>query len=58
VLEANPLTYLLPLVRDPVYRGVLPPASTLAAATVAAAVSLVAGYAIFRKLEPRHIHHF
>jgi ABC-type polysaccharide/polyol phosphate export permease len=58
VLEANPLTYLLPLVRDPVYRGVLPPASTLAAATVAAVVSLVAGYTIFRKLEPRHIHHF
>ena len=58
VLDANPLTYLLPLVRDPVYRGVLPPASTLATATAAAAVSLVAGYWIFRKLEPRHIHHF
>ncbi len=58
VLDLNPLTYLLPLVRDPVYRGVLPPASTLATATIAAAVSLVAGYTIFRKLEPRHIHHF
>jgi ABC-type polysaccharide/polyol phosphate export permease len=58
VLEVNPLTYLLPLVRDPVYRGALPPGSTLLAATAWAVVSLVAGYWIFRKLEPRHIHHF
>ena len=58
VLEVNPLTYLLPLVRDPVYRGVLPPASTVAAATAVSAVTLVVGYWIFRKLEPRHIHHF
>ena len=58
ILEANPLTYLLPLVRDPVYLGVLPPAATLATATGCAVVSLVLGYAVFRKLEPRHIHHF
>jgi ABC-type polysaccharide/polyol phosphate export permease len=58
VLEANPLTYLLPLVRDPVYRGALPPLEIVGAATAWAVVSLVAGYTIFRKLEPRHIHHF
>ena len=58
VLELNPLTYLLPLVRDPVYLGVLPPARALAVATGCALSSLVAGYLVFRKLEPRHIHHF
>jgi ABC-type polysaccharide/polyol phosphate export permease len=58
VLEANPLTYLLPLVRDPVYRGTLPPLETIGAAAAWAAGSLVAGYLVFRKLEPRHIHHF
>ena len=58
VLRLNPLSYLLPLVRDPVYLGELPPAETIGLAVLCAATTLVAGYAVFRRLEPRHIHHF
>ena len=58
VLQINPLTYLLPLVRDPVYRGELPPLETIGLAALCAATTLALGYAVFRRLEPRHIHHF
>ena len=57
-LRLNPMTYLLPLVRDPVYRGQLPPLETVAWALAWAGGSLFAGYLVFRRLEPRHIHHF
>ena len=57
-LLLNPFSYLVPLVRDPVYYGTLPPLQAVAIATALAAVSLVVGFAVFVKLEPRHIHHF
>lgn len=57
-LELNPITYLLPLVRDPVYSGTLPPLQTIAIATSFSVASLVLGFALFAKLEKRHIHHF
>jgi lipopolysaccharide transport system permease protein len=57
-LGLNPITYLLPLVRDPVYSGTLPPLQTIAIATSLSVVSLVLGFTLFAKLEKRHIHHF
>lgn len=57
-LTVNPLTYLLPLTRAPVYLGVLPPLATVATAAAIAAGSLLLGFAVFLRLEPRHIHHF
>ena len=57
-LSINPLSYLVPLVRDPVYYGRIPPPATLALATAIALSTLVLGFRVFVKLEPRHIHHF
>ena len=56
-LRINPLSYLIPLVRDPVYYGRLPSLPTLAVALLWAAGALLLGFAVFTRLEPRHIHH-
>ena len=56
-LRLNPLSYLLPLVRDPVYYGRLPPLATTSSAAGAALISLLVGFAVFQKLSPRHIHY-
>jgi ABC-type polysaccharide/polyol phosphate export permease len=57
-LEANPISYLVPLVRDPIYYGRLPDATTLLVGAALSLGTLVAGFRIFIKLEPRHIHYF
>jgi lipopolysaccharide transport system permease protein len=56
-LRINPLTYLVPLVRDPVYYGRLPPFPIVAVALLSAVGALVVGFTVFSRLEPRHIHH-
>src|SRR5216683_2459869 len=56
-LRVNPLSYLIPLVRDPVYYGRLPSLPTVAVALAWAAGALLLGFAVFTRLEPRHIHH-
>jgi ABC-type polysaccharide/polyol phosphate export permease len=57
-LRLNPISSLVPLVREPVYYGRLPDAATLAAAVAWSLGALVVGYLVFRRLEKRHIHHF
>jgi len=57
-LRLNPITYLVPLFRDPVYYGRIPPLSTLGIASGCAVAMLLLGYRVFVRLEPRHIHHF
>jgi lipopolysaccharide transport system permease protein len=56
-LAANPMTYLIALVRDPVYYGRVPDLSTLGIATGFSFASLALGFAIFSRLESRHIHY-
>jgi lipopolysaccharide transport system permease protein len=56
-LAANPMTYLIDLVREPVYYGRVPDAFTLLMAAGCALVSLVFGFAVFSRLESRHIHY-
>ncbi|HEY4882614.1 MAG TPA: ABC transporter permease [Myxococcales bacterium] len=56
-LRANPVTYLLPLIRDPVYYGRLPPISAVGIASLESALTLAIGFAIFHRLSPRHIHY-
>jgi lipopolysaccharide transport system permease protein len=56
-LRLNPLSYLLPLVRDPVYYGRLPPLSVLGVATGGSLFMLALGFAVFQRLAPRHIHY-
>jgi len=56
-LQVNPLTYLVGLVRDPVYYGRLPPLGGVALASAAALAALFIGFSIFNRLSPRHIHY-
>jgi homopolymeric O-antigen transport system permease protein len=56
-LKLNPLSYLIPLVRDPVYYARLPSLTTVAVALAWALGAVLAGFAVFTRLEPRHIHH-
>jgi len=56
-LRLNPLSYLLPLVRDPVYYGRLPPLSVLGFASAGSLAMLAIGLAVFQRLAPRHIHY-
>src|SRR5438105_9261182 len=51
-LAVNPLSYMLPLVRDPVYYGRLPPLATIGAASLFAGAALLLGFTIFVRLSP------
>src|SRR6185369_103049 len=57
LLRLNPLTYLLPLFRDPVYYGRLPPLPVVAVASLESALMLAVGFLVFHRLAPRHIHY-
>jgi lipopolysaccharide transport system permease protein len=56
-LAVNPITYLIPLVRDPVYYARLPSLLVVGVASAWAAFALVLGFAVFVRLSPRHIHY-
>lgn len=56
-LRLNPLSYLLPLVRDPVYYGRLPPLLVLGVAAGGSLLMLAVGFAVFQRLSPRHVHY-
>jgi ABC-type polysaccharide/polyol phosphate export permease len=57
-LRVNPMSYLLPLVRDPVYYGRFPPLHVVAVAVAYAVASVAIGFTVFTHFERRHIHHF
>ncbi len=52
IVERNPLTYLIEIVRAPIYYGQLPAPRTIAAALAVSLVSLLCGWLIFRRLAP------
>ncbi len=56
-LAVNPMTYLIPLVRDPVYYARFPSLLVVAVAAAWSIGALVVGFAVFVRLSPRHIHH-
>jgi ABC-type polysaccharide/polyol phosphate export permease len=56
-IKLNPLVYIVEIVRDPVYYGIIPSPTTLMIAVVLALGSLAIGWMIFRHLAPRfHAH--
>jgi ABC-type polysaccharide/polyol phosphate export permease len=57
LLRFNPLLYLLQLVRDPVYYGRMPPPQAIWISSAAAVAVLFIGFAVFKRLSPRHIHY-
>lgn len=50
LIEANPLMYLLQIVRDPVYNGRIPSMQFIGIAAGAAGLSFLIGWAVFRRL--------
>lgn len=57
MLALNPLAYVLEIVRDPIYYGILPSPLTLTIAVVMAIGSVAFGWMIFSRLAPRfHAH--
>jgi len=57
LIKLNPLVYIVEIVRDPIYYGIIPSRETLLVATVISLGSLAAGWMIFRHMAPRfHAH--
>lgn len=57
LVKLNPLVYIVEVVRDPIYYGILPAHTTLLLATVLAVGSLSIGWMIFRAIAPKfHAH--
>jgi ABC-type polysaccharide/polyol phosphate export permease len=56
-LALNPMSYLIPLLRDPVFYARLPPAPEIALAACISIAVFAIGLAVFTRLSPRHIHH-
>jgi len=52
IVDWNPLTYLIEIVRAPIYDGHLPDPRTTIAALAISLISLLSGWLIFRRLAP------
>jgi ABC-2 type transport system permease protein len=50
LIDANPMTPLLELLRAPIYNGRLPDEHTLLVSSISALVALVVGWQLFRRL--------
>mgnify|MGYP003575225944 CR=1 FL=1 len=56
-IKLNPLAYIVEIVRDPIYYGILPSPTTLLLGVVLSLGSLAIGWMVFRHLAPRfHAH--
>jgi ABC-type polysaccharide/polyol phosphate export permease len=56
-IKLNPLVYIVQIVRDPIYNGIVPSPTTSLIAVVLAVGALAIGWMIFRHLAPRfHAH--
>jgi len=57
LIKFNPMTYIVEIVRDPIYYGIIPSRATLLLATVVSFGALAIGWMIFRHMAPRfHAH--
>jgi ABC-2 type transport system permease protein len=57
ILKVNPLIYILQIVRDPIYYGIVPARLTLVIAATLAVASLTIGWIVFRHLAPKFYPH-
>ena len=53
LVKLNPLVYIVEIVRDPIYYGIIPSRATLLLATILSLGSLAIGWMIFRYMAPR-----
>jgi ABC-2 type transport system permease protein len=57
LVRLNPLAYIVEIVRDPIYYGIVPSPATLLVAAVTSFGSLAVGWMVFRALAPRFYAH-
>src|SRR6185503_12083349 len=53
LIKLNPLVYIVEIVRDPIYYGIIPAPMTLLVATLVSVGALTIGWMIFRHAAPR-----
>jgi homopolymeric O-antigen transport system permease protein len=57
LIKLNPLVYIVEIVRDPIYYGIIPSPTTLLIAAVVSIGAVAVGWMIFRHMAPRfHAH--
>jgi homopolymeric O-antigen transport system permease protein len=57
IIKLNPMVYIVEIVRDPVYYGIIPSPGTMAIALVVSLGSLAIGWIVFRHIAPHFYAH-
>ena len=57
IIRMNPLVYIVEIVRDPIYYGIIPSPATLSIAVVISLGSVAVGWIIFRHIAPHFYAH-
>lgn len=57
IIQLNPMVYIVEIVRDPVYYGIIPSPATLAIAVSVALASVILGWIVFRHIAPHFYAH-
>lgn len=57
IIQLNPLVYIVEIVRDPIYYGIIPSPATLTIAVSVALAAVVLGWIVFRHVAPHFYAH-
>jgi ABC-type polysaccharide/polyol phosphate export permease len=57
IIQLNPMVYIIEIVRDPIYYGILPSPATLTIAASVAIASVILGWIVFRHIAPHFYAH-
>lgn len=57
IIQLNPMVYIVEIVRDPIYYGIIPSPATLLIAVSVALASVILGWIVFRHIAPHFYAH-
>lgn len=57
IIQMNPMVYIIEIVRDPIYYGIIPSPATLTIAASIAVASVILGWIVFRHIAPHFYAH-
>jgi len=57
IIQLNPMVYIVEIVRDPIYYGIIPSTLTLSIAVSVAVAALALGWIVFRHIAPHFYAH-
>jgi ABC-2 type transport system permease protein/lipopolysaccharide transport system permease protein len=57
IIQMNPMVYIIEIVRDPIYYGIIPSPATLTIAASVALASVILGWIVFRHIAPHFYAH-